>query len=886
MNLKKTVAKVFVISMLAIACSMILVTALPGTGQPGSYVDEHIRRVIIDDDARLSAMLAHEVDADGVPRPVDIPTLMDAGFTIPNEPRIGYGMCMMNNRLYPYDDIAIRKAVIRLTDKETIIETLYTIYVGGVAIKLLDVAPYWLPPGQAGWINYDRPLPTYDPDAADAILLAAGYEDTDEDGILNMGEPEDPGCYGNMPTFTYTTIAPEESPLAFEMSVMICDELNAHGIPAELEPLTFNGMVIRLIFPPLDDWQMMTGIGIVWGLHETIVYDFFESTQEPLWNCWGVRDEVLASEDAEVMSWVTAGKHTPAVDESRLDWWAHELKLTLDPDWVTFVTKKIQELAALLEPYNPLTLTMTYTAWTGAYGTQPGTIGIVNHAGYGALANYNAWATLFARREKADGTVMNPRIWTMPQYVNTLNPLMADTVYDWDVLAPVTGGDMDLTPYYQEYVWDLVDGVPAQVPEDFAVGMVKQHPPTETQYTSGWTNPDNAFVSDDVYTTALSDGAYVEYEDFLFPAFLDNIPLWDIKKVEVGIEGYGDGDDYIEIEVSIDGKETWCPDPPATHIPPTEDLDHKLYVDVTECGTWTWAELSNIAVKLTKRSVDTENTIFVDLVGVRVSVAPAGFNFGDIATGMYVDYTLRAGMEWQDGTPITSEDIIFALNLLRFQDNIRYRAIWDKIYKIEKVSDLRVKVWYVDRYVYHFEEIGVFCYAPKHIWESYIGPDTELFYDPEQEAYYEFWIGWDRHHSEWRGWENKRGAMTDVGYPDEFWTDLIGTGPFYYPYGGWEPGVSARMLANREYVGSRICRGDVDVNGICDMRDVFQVLYRFGATPGLARWEEELYSMQGPAADIAPPCQSIGSEEVTVLRKHFGHKWRIDGKPVLPPPCD
>jgi len=862
--------------MLAIVFSMALVTALPGTGVPGPYPDEHIRRVIIDDDARLTALLTHQVDADGVPRPVDIPALMDAGFTIPNEPRIGYGMAMLNNRLYPFDDIAIRKASIRLIDREMIVETLYTVYVGDppVPIKLLDVAPYWLPPGQAGWIDYNFPTPTYDPTEADAILLAAGYLDTDDDDILNTGTPANPGSGPNMEPFEYTTIAPEESPLAFEMSVMICDELNAHGIPAVLNPLTFNGMVIILIFPPLDDWQMMTGIGIVWGLHETIVYDFFESTQEPLWNCWGVIDPVLASTDAEVMSWVTAGKHTPATDESRLDWWCHELKLTLDPDWVTFVTKKIQTFADMFEPYLPMTLWMTYTAFTGAYDTSPGTIGIVNHAGYGALANYNQWAALFTRREGS--SVESPRMWTLPQYINTLNPLMADTVYDWDILAPVTGGDMDLTPYYQEYVWDMVEGAPAQVAQTFRVGMEKQHSSSSYEDNNGWTTPENAYVSDNNYASATADGSNVKYDGFNFPAGLD-VPVWHVTNVEVGIEASGTADVTLE---AYNGTH-WTS--PVSYTTPASDPDAHDYVDVTGSLDWDWNALSQLKVKITQSG---SGAVDVDWLKVRVKIAPKGFDFGQIVTGMYVDYKLRSGMEYQDGTAITTEDVIFALNLLRFQDNIRYRSVWDKIYKIEKISDLQVRIWYVDQYVYHFEEIGVFVYAPKHIWEAYIGPETEALYDPFQDASHDFWIGWTHHHSEWRGWETQRGSMEDVGYPGEYWTDLIGVGPYYYPYGGWEPGVSARILANREYVGGRICRADVDVNGITDMRDVFQVLYRQGATPGSVRWEEELYSMEGTAADIASPSQIVGAEEIYLVQTHFGDKWRIDGIPVIPPPCD
>jgi hypothetical protein len=575
---------------------------------------------------------------------------------------------------------------------------------------------------------------------------------------------------------------------------------------------------------------------------------------------------------------VALGHHTPTPDESRTDWWCHELKLTLDDSWITYCTKKIQEHVSQYEPWFPFLLWLTYTAHTGDYmtpgGEEPGNIGIVNAAGYGATANYNPWASYFERRETEAGEVRNPRIWLSSQPLDTLNPLMANSAYEWNVLARVCGSDIRLSPYYQEYMYFLCDGKPVQTAADFQVGFEKQHDADTTEANNGWTNPDNVFVSDDAYASASSDGDNVEYSF----GFLNMPPPgWHISEIAVGIEAYGSG----SVDLEAHNGTGYYSTPVSYTLPASDDDAYELVnLDMTDN-----AGGSAPRIRMTKRGTGTG---YVDRLKARVRITPLGMDFGDTATGMYVDYTLRPNMNWTDGhngnPPITSADIKFAYDLIRFQDNIRYYASWARVYKIEIIDGLTVRIWYVDKFVYHFEEIGLFLYAPKHIWESYIGPVTQQMYDPFQDAYHDFWISWDNHHSQWRGWETQRSAMAD--YPGKYWTDLVGAGAMVYAHGGWEPGVSYSILANRDFVGSRICRADVDVNGICDMRDVFQVLYRSGATPGHARWDEELYSMQGPAADIAAPCQWIGGEEIYLLKTHFGHKWIIDDTPVLPTPCD
>lgn len=72
--------------------------------------------------------------------------------------------------------------------------------------------------------------------------------------------------------------------------------------------------------------------------------------------------------------------------------------------------------------------------------------------------------------------------------------------------------------------------------------------------------------------------------------------------------------------------------------------------------------------------------------------------YGDIAESIimpedrsWVAFDLRPEARWQDGVPITVEDVIFSLDILKTKGHPFYRAYYKNVVKAEKVGERRVK---------------------------------------------------------------------------------------------------------------------------------------------------------------------------------------------------
>ncbi len=685
MNLKSKSIGLALLLTIAIGLIMTLNAAAPGS--QGPYVDEQWFRIIKSPDAQLIALTTHEIDGGGVPLPEYIPNLQAADFTIGSTVRYGYNMLFTNNLLYPCDDKQMRLAFIRLMDKDALDELM---------APVSEHLEYWLPESQAAWVNPNARLQLYDPLEAAAILDAAGYvEGTTPSGWYDPDVPGsvhniriDPDTGQDMAPFEYVTRPYAESPLYYEQSMIVNDRLHAAGLPSVLTPKAWTDIVYILINRDFEDYQVLTGVGIVWGSPSPdILYDFFESTQRPLWNVW---------------NWIDS-----ATDDA-----CHAMKATLDIDEMKAAVYEIQAIANENVPYIPMMKYLAYTTETGPYDTSPGAIKIVNAAGSGSEASYNEFGKEFGEAGRVEGG-KNIYKHFIGAELDTLNPLMADTTPDWQCLDLVMGDFMRLNPYTQDYQWRAIEGMPT---------------------LAEWTGP---------------------------------------------------------------GGEA----------------------------------------------------------------------------GMTLEYTLRDNVKWHDGVPVTAEDCVFALNLMRFQENERYLSTWQPIYDVKTTGTYSFKVWYLQRYIFAHEAFGISLLAPKHIWEDWIdSPGTGeplVISTGTGPMGGDVWTSTGRHHSGFDVW--------DVAHPtDSSLTCLIGTDNFVYRDAGWDPGVSVYVeawTAAENYV-ERINPGDCNIDQIVDMRDVWQVLYRQGvftgqcypgAIGGHPRWDS--------IADIAAPAQKIIGDEIVLVQSNFGATW-------------
>ena len=85
----------------------------------------------------------------------------------------------------------------------------------------------------------------------------------------------------------------------------------------------------------------------------------------------------------------------------------------------------------------------------------------------------------------------------------------------------------------------------------------------------------------------------------------------------------------------------------------------------------------------------------------------------------WVIYTLREGAEFHDGTPITAEDIVFSLELLREKGAPVYRFYYQNIVEAEALDERRVRFAFDETGNRELPLITGQIYAlPKHYWEG------------------------------------------------------------------------------------------------------------------------------------------------------------------------
>jgi len=713
MNLKSKTTGFALFLTIVIGFTVIMTATAPSS--QGPYVDEQWFRIIKSPDAQLIALATHEIDCGGVPLPEYIHLLQATGMTITSTEKLGYEMLFMNNLVYPCNVRTIREAMTRLVDKAALDELCY---------PMRRHMEYWLPESQAMWVNRGAKLPMYNPGRANGILNAAGYKYSTVPTPAGWYDPDVPGSqpfYRLDPTtglpmrpFEYVTRPYAESPLYYEQSMIVNDKFHAMGIPSMLTPKTWEDIVHILTNAAPNDYELLSGIGVVWGSPAPdVMYAFFESGQTPLWNLWNFVDPVMAAS--------VPGITPHYFGETRMDYWCHEMRATLVPATLTTAVNNIQSIANSEIPYVPLMEYLTYDALTGPYDTSEGSIKIVNMKGVGAtgtcpsdalafgtLPITNEWGKEYGECDREEGG-KNLYKHYLGVELDTLNPLMANTVPDWATLDLLTGDFVRLNPYTWEYMWRVTTGMPTTAP---------------------W--------------------AYTPF------------------------------------------------------------------------GKWT-------------------------------------------GSGMTLTYTLRPGVTWHDGTPVTVADCVFALNLMRFQGNDRYRYVWEPIWDVVATGPSSFTIWWLDRYLFAHEYFGISLLAPSGIWMPYILPTIV----PTGPMGGDRWTGWVRHHSTFEPWEVAHPTVPGL-------TCLIGTDNFVYRDAGWDPGISVCVEAWDNVLNymPQINPGDCTLDGIVDMYDVWQVFYRQGvftgqcyptAIGGHPRWD--------PIADIAYPAQRITGDELVLVLSNFGQTW-------------
>lgn len=95
-----------------------------------------------------------------------------------------------------------------------------------------------------------------------------------------------------------------------------------------------------------------------------------------------------------------------------------------------------------------------------------------------------------------------------------------------------------------------------------------------------------------------------------------------------------------------------------------------------------------------------------------------------------MEITLHDGTTWQDGTPLTTDDVLFTFDLAKTNDDLDYSLFWDYVTEATATGDRtiqlklnpeRLNVGQVKFYLSRLINI-----LPKHIWEERTGGDTPV----------------------------------------------------------------------------------------------------------------------------------------------------------------
>ncbi|MEE9175757.1 MAG: ABC transporter substrate-binding protein, partial [Thermodesulfobacteriota bacterium] len=83
-------------------------------------------------------------------------------------------------------------------------------------------------------------------------------------------------------------------------------------------------------------------------------------------------------------------------------------------------------------------------------------------------------------------------------------------------------------------------------------------------------------------------------------------------------------------------------------------------------------------------------------------------------------FKMREGIKWHDGTPFTSEDVVFSYNTIMNPkvDSPQLRAYYQEIRDVKAIDDLTVEFTYAKPYFLALEFCGGMPIVPKHIFDK------------------------------------------------------------------------------------------------------------------------------------------------------------------------
>ncbi|MCW5720109.1 MAG: ABC transporter substrate-binding protein [Devosia sp.] len=93
-------------------------------------------------------------------------------------------------------------------------------------------------------------------------------------------------------------------------------------------------------------------------------------------------------------------------------------------------------------------------------------------------------------------------------------------------------------------------------------------------------------------------------------------------------------------------------------------------------------------------------------------------------------FTMRDGVTWSDGTPLTAKDVAFTFNLVKTHPALDLRAVWPGLESVEAIDDKTVRFTYKQVNAGLIYQIVQTYVVPEHVWAGVADPLTFTNPDP------------------------------------------------------------------------------------------------------------------------------------------------------------
>lgn len=277
------------------------------------YLDRVVWRIVPSQASLVTQLLAGDLDlVDVIPARDAERVAADAAVELIQNPDRGYGYLGWNNHHPVFSDPEVRRAMTLAIDRETIVDNVFQGRSGpSLGPVLSDM-----------WAFNDELKPSpYTPEKAREMLSAAGWTDTDDDGIIDRdGE-----------SLSFNLMTNSENQTRKDIAVLVRDQLALVGVEANLDFVDWGTMVQRQASGDFDafigSWIESTFIDLQDTWHSA-------ADDEPTYNYVRYSNPEVDRLIVEMNEMGTFEKQKPIIDQLQL--------LIVDDHPYTFLYERTQ----------------------------------------------------------------------------------------------------------------------------------------------------------------------------------------------------------------------------------------------------------------------------------------------------------------------------------------------------------------------------------------------------------------------------------------------------------------------------------------------------------------------------------------------------------------